>query len=455
MLDYLESLVGQFKGFGECRWEERKQLSLTIEDGIVKKLGSNYYEGAFLRIKGKEGWISSSVVGRHKRDIERIWREMLSCVRPQALHISFTPLRERKILSLEEDPEKVSIEEKKELLKNLESYAKKESHYITHTHLSYFEEKIRKGVVNSLGTKVEEVISRITVKILVVAQAHGETQASIESRAWTGGFEIMRNLKPEDFSIPPVQRAIELLRASPPPSGVFPVIVSPQVSGILAHEALGHNLEGDHIIHGQSLLKGKIGERIGSSFITLVDDPTYPGAYGSYFFDDEGIKGKKKILVKEGCICGFLHSLETAEILSQPPTGNARAENYHFPPLVRMSNTYFLPGQMQLEEMIEKLKQGILVEKVGRGGYVLPEKGEFMLNIDYSFWIERGRKKKLLKNLSLSGNTLETLHGVKGASSHFSLSGSGGTCGKEGQGVPVEDGGPYFLIEKMLVGGRV
>ena len=365
-----------------------------------------------------------------------------------------TPIREKRIHPFEEPLDKVGLEEKKGLLKKIEKIARKESEKIVHTRLSYTEEIVRRGVANSYGVKVEELIPRVGLRLMVVAEEGKERQASFETLAWTGGFEKMRNLSGEEFSLAPVKRAIELLRADSPPRGVFPAILSPEVTGILAHEALGHNLEGDHIINRQSLLQGKMGERIASPHVTLIDDPTYPSAYGSYFFDDEGSPARKKVLVREGKVVGLLHSLETALKLHSVPTGNARAQDYHHPPLVRMSNTYFLPGESSLEEMMDRMGEGILVEKVGRGGYVLPEKGDFMFNIDYSWKIEGGRKKKLLKNVSLAGNTLRTLYSVKEASSHFALSGSGGICGKEGQGVPVDDGGPYFWVEKILVGGR-
>ncbi len=204
-------------------------------------------------------------------------------------------------------------------------------------------------------------------------------------------------------------RAVELLTAENPPSGRFPVILAPSMVGLFTHEAVGHNAEADTVKSGNSILEGKIGKLIASPNVTMVDDPTFEGAYGSYVYDCEGTKAKKTVIIENGVLKSFLHNLETAHWFNVSPTGNARAENYSSPPIVRMSNTYMLPGKVKLEEILSSIKKGIFVEDVGFGGYVFPERGQFMFNANSSYLIENGRKTKLLKNVSLSGLTLEVL----------------------------------------------
>ena len=455
MIELFEKLVSEEKiNFGELRKEKRKTLSIVIEDGKIESVNSSFRSGVGMRVL-KNGWAFSSVASLEKEKIKEAWGNLVksvSFVPGNTKVFQHPPVREKKKLKMKEDFMNIKFDEKKRVLSKIENFPRSLSH-IVHTRLIYQEEWVSEAIVNSLGFMVEQEIPRLRVTLFVVAEKDGVRQSSYKSRAGTGGFEIVRNLD-ENFSLSTAKRAIELLDASSPPSGTFPVIISPEVSGLLAHEALGHNLEADHIIHGQSLLKGKLGERIASEHVTLIDDATYKGAYGSYPFDSEGVPSKRKILLKEGKILGFLHNLETSSIMGASPTGNGRAQNYHFPPLVRMSNTFFSGGEYSLEEMIGNLKEGIIAENVGSGGYVLPESGQFMFNIDSSWLVKNGKKKKLLRNVSLSGFTLETLLKIKAVSRKEKLSRSGGTCGKEGQGVPVDDGGPYMLVEGILVGGR-
>ncbi|MCD6219649.1 TldD/PmbA family protein [Candidatus Calescamantes bacterium] len=457
MLDLFEKLVSSSKiKFGEIRWEERKSLSVVIEDGKIESVNSVIQSGIAMRLLKKGGWSLASLTNGNKGSIEKLWRNLESTgelLPGNSRVFPLPPIKGKKKKEVKEDFREINFKEKREILKKLESATRKLKN-IVHTRLVYGESWVRESVVNSFGFRVEQELPRIRVFLTVVAEKNGIKQSSYKSRAALGGWEVVKELNEENFSLPVAKRAVELLDASPPPCGRFRVIVSPKVAGILAHEALGHNLEGDHIIHGKSLLKDKRGERIASEYVTLIDDATYPGAYGSYYFDSEGVPAQKKVLVKEGKVCNFLHSLETAALMDAYPTGNGRAQDYHYPPLVRMSNTLFSPGDCSVEELMERMWEGILIEELGSGGYVLPESGQFMFNIDSSWWVERGQKKKLLRNVSLSGFTLETLLKVKACSKEHTLSESGGTCGKEGQGVPVDDGGPFMLVDGMLVGGR-
>ncbi|NOZ64024.1 MAG: TldD/PmbA family protein [Caldiserica bacterium] len=457
MLDLFEELVSSSRiKFGEVRREEIHTLSVVIEDGRIESVNSAIRSGIAMRVLKKGGWSFASLTNGDKEQVKKIWKNLESTselVPGNSRIFPLSPVRAVKKPAVKEDFRRINFKEKSETLKNLEKVARKRKN-IVHTRLVYGESWLKETIINSLGFRVEQELPRVRVFLNVVAERNGLKQSSYKSRAALGGWEVIRELREENFSLPVAKRAVELLDAAPPPSGMFRVIISPQVAGILAHEALGHNLEGDHIIHGQSLLKDKTGERIGSECITLIDDATYPGAYGSYYFDSEGVPAQKKMLVKEGKVCGFLHSLETAALMDAYPTGNGRAQDYHHLPLVRMSNTLFSPGEYSVEELMDMMGEGILIEELGSGGYVSPESGQFMFNIDSSWWVEKGKKQKLLRNVSLSGFTLETLFKVKACSKAHTLSESGGTCGKEGQGVPVDDGGPFMFVEGMLVGGR-
>jgi len=448
--------------FSEIRIIESVSTAIQIQDGKASKLGSSNGLGAGIRVLKNGSWGFISCENLSQKDsitsaiknaetlatsTDKKWKEKRDIAKIKPIHdvVSF---------KARIDPREVSFKEKMDRISELEAKAKEYSADIVNTILNYADSYLKEIIVNSAGTYVEQEKILTRVSLFVTAYKNGVRQSSRQSIAGTKGFEIIEKLTPENFSEKVSSRAIKLLTAENPPSGKFPVILSPAIVGLFTHEAVGHNAEADAVKGGNSIFQGKIGKQIASSVVSMADDPTFENAYGSYAYDSEGTKSKKTIIIENGVLKSFLHNLETAHFFGVLPTGNARADGYSSSPIVRMSNTYMLPGNSTVEEMISKVKKGIFVEDVGFGGYVFPERGQFMFNANSSYLIEDGKKTKLLKNVSLVGLTLETLLNVEEVSKEFVLSDEGGTCGKSGQGVPVDDGGPYIRIKEMLVGGR-
>lgn len=459
LLDLCTSLDADFT---EIRIVDSFTTTIQIQDGRAVKLSSSASLGAGIRVLKDGGWGFASCENLAGKDSlystaknalalvvssDKKWREKREVAKTKLFQDIVTP-------KVEIDPRKVPFKEKMQKLSELEIRAKEYSPHIVNTVLNYVDSYVKETVSNSFGTYVENGQIRTRASLAVTANKRSVRQTARKYAAGSKGFEIIEELTPENFSNKAASQVVELLGADNPPSGRLPVILAPEIVGVFVHEAVGHNAEADAVKSGSSILEGKIGKLIGSPKVSIADDPTFKDAYGSYSYDSEGTKTKKTMIVENGVLKNFLHNLETAQFFNVSPSGNARAAGYSSPPLVRMSNTYMLPGEKRLDEILSTMKKGIFVQDLGFGGYVFPERGQFMFNANSSYLIENGKKTKLLKNVSLAGLTLEVLKNIGEVSSEFSVSGNGGTCGKSGQGVPVDDGGPYVKVKDMLVGGR-
>jgi TldD protein len=308
-------------------------------------------------------------------------------------------------------------------------------------------------VASSRGTAAVRWGRRMTASLMVVvSDGKRGIQRWSERVGRTGGEDLLSGLHPDEFSRRAAERALAVLRARPAPGGTFPVILDPETGGVFVHECLGHNAEADLVLSGQSLLDGKMGGRLASRQVTVVDDPTVPGAFGSYAFDSEGTPAERTEVISRGVLKNYLHSLETAARMKARPNGHGRSDGYSSPPIVRMSNTYFAPGESSLDDMISGVHRGLLLEH-GSSGHVLSEKGHYTVRAGCGRLIRNGKLGELVRDVSISGLVLESLRDIDAVSTDFRLS-SPGYCGKDGQDVPVDDGGAYVRLKKVVVGGR-
>lgn len=299
---------------------------------------------------------------------------------------------------------------------------------------------------NSQGAFISQFYPRSMLVASATAKSEFVISAS-ERNAGLLGLEVMKGQ--DDIVERAVKNAVRLLNSEKSPNGKFKVIVDPKMAGVLAHEAVGHACEADEVINDRSVLKGRIGERIGVEDVTIVDDATLPRAFGSYGYDWEGVPAGRSVLVEDGILVGYMHSRETAAELGVKSTGNSRAEDASNFPLVRMSNTFFEAGDWKLDEMMEGMN-GIYVHGM-KGGVTDPVSGFFQFAAEYGELIENGERTKLLRDITISGNFLEALKKVDAVGNDFDL-GTPGFCGKAGQSVPVSDGGPHLRIKEVLLG---
>ena len=304
---------------------------------------------------------------------------------------------------------------------------------------------------NSEGSYIDQ--ERVDVNMRLNAQARNgsDVQQYGISLGSVGDFGFVMNLQEEAEEV--AEKAVALLNAPEVNGGEYTVILDPILAGVFIHEAFGHLSEADHIYAEPRLQElMKPGKRFGGVHLNVKDGATVPSPTlrGSYAYDDEGVQGQETDLIKEGILVGRLHSRETAAKLGERPTGNARALNYRFAPIVRMTNTFIVPGESTVSDLFSGVKDGLYV-KNWYGGMTSMEM--FTFSAGETYRVRNGEIAELCRPVMLSGNVFTTLHNIDGIA-HDLLMNEGGGCGKGGQSpLPVSNGSPHIRIQNCLIGG--
>jgi len=446
--------------FADVRLQESEGTSILVQDGRADKVSASKRHGAGLRVLVDGAWGFATTNRLEKRTLLAALEQAVSLARGSKEYVAdpgavaqVPPTCGEEHTSIKKDPRRVSIREKAAKIRQFEESALKAAgQKIVNSVLSYGDSVVQEIIANTSGTLVERHTVRTSVSATMTALEGELRQTDHERKAQISGFELLEEISPEEFSIRAAHKATQLLSAKPAPAGSFPVVFHPSITGLLVHEALGHNAEADHVWTGESILEGKLGEKIASALVTIVDDPTISNSYGSYKYDSEGTPSQRCILIEKGVLKGFLHSLETASKFGTSPNGSARAQNYAYCPVVRMSNTFMEPGPAAFEEIVKPIERGIFLDH-GQWGYVFVERGQYTCHAGSGRMIEHGRLGEPLRDVSVAGLTLETLKDIEAISSDFEMD-MPGHCGKAGQGVPVNTGGPYVRVKSLIVGGQ-
>jgi TldD protein len=301
--------------------------------------------------------------------------------------------------------------------------------------------------INNEGSCIEQGKLYLWLGITATAKEQDVFTHSREAIGSTRGYEALDGDAPSNIGETVAKRAIQQLKAKAPRGGTFPTILGPNVVGTFVHEAFGHLAEADLALSG-SVLSDKLGKRVASNVVTFYDDGTIDGAFGSFKYDDEGVPAQKTLLVKNGVVAGLMHNRETARKFDAKPTGNARAEDFRVEPIIRMRNTFIEPRDHSFEELLEDIKFGYYLKSY-RGGQANFD-GTFQVGVQEAFEIAKGEIGEPLRNVSISGNTLETLLKIDAVGKEFEL--WPGVCGK-GQSAFVSDGGAHTRVGEVLVGG--
>jgi len=316
--------------------------------------------------------------------------------------------------------------------------------------VSYGDSIIEKVFVNNEGCELYQKYPQIRIFIQPIVKEGNVVDFDYFTKSGQYGFELIENLTEEELR-GVVNDSIELLNAKQPPSGKFSVILDPDMAGLVAHESFGHGLEADQVIRKRSYLEKLYNKQVASDLVNISDSPVEKRARGSFFFDDDGIKSEKSILVKDGILINFLHDRYTASALNMKPRGNGRREAYNFKLFVRMTNTFFEPKDWKLDEMIHELNNGIILEK-GFFGMEDPLGGGMQVTSKKGYMIKNGEKSQILKAITLSGPVLDLLKSID-AVSKGPVELRGGTCGKGYEDyVPVTSGGVYIKVKEAVVG---
>ncbi|MDQ1275710.1 MAG: TldD protein [Euryarchaeota archaeon] len=436
--------------FYDCRVIEGSSTSVVLDNGKIEEISRNFTKGAGIRALCGGSWGYTAVEGdiNLKRGVDAastLAFSMNASTPKEDVELAAVGSPEVKNLpEIRIDPRDIAIEEKVSLLKSIEEHAKLEG--VHSTKVMYLESEFKVEYRNSEGLECEYELLNVGFAVSAVASENGVYQAGRESR-FGYGYELFEKEIVLELAGKAGKTALELLKAKTPKGGEMPVVLDQELAGVFAHEAVGHASEADLVLEGDSILENRIGEQIASPLITIIDDPTLH-EFGYYPFDAEGSESKRTEIIKDGIFNSYLHSRETAAKLGGTP-GNCRAQGYSMP-VVRMSNTFIDNGDSRFEEMLEEVQNGMYL--IGsRGGQVNTGEGIFQFNAEKGYLVKNGELTGLVRDVSLSGKTLEILNHVTLVGNDLKM--TAGRCGKAGQLVPVSDGSPHIAISKALVGG--
>jgi TldD protein len=307
-------------------------------------------------------------------------------------------------------------------------------------------------VYSSNGDAVSDVQPLTVMQISCIAAAESDRQIGIKGGGGRVGIEFFDTKPPEYFAREAARQAILLLGAADAPAGPMPVVLGPGWPGILLHEAVGHGLEADFNRKKLSAFSGRIGERVASELCTVVDDGTLPHRRGSLNLDDEGNPTGRTVLIENGVLRGYMQDTLSAELTRSAPTGNGRRESYACIPMPRMTNTFMLPGTSTNLEIIRSVHRGLYAVNFG-GGQVDITSGKFVFSASEAYLIEGGRITAPVKGATLIGNGPDVLTRVSMVGNDLEFDEGIGTCGKDGQNVPVGVGTPTLRVDEITVGG--
>ena len=450
----VRSMQDQGAEFCDARYQSIDRTLIVMVDGGVRTIDNGRLEGVSIRsrINGSWGYVSTVDLG-NESVMDACMRSIVNAKHGTAKgkRIPDRKSNRSKVpAQVKIHPSKVPIEEKVGIIKDLDR-AQKIDERVVNVNSVYREEVKNNLLISSFGDSLqwEEVRARLFAQ--PVAHEGERTEYYFDLIDGTKGFEMIKEADIMAFGKHAAEEAVKMLKAKKAPSGLQTVISDPMISGLLAHEVIGHASEADEVVKKRSFLSGVVGKQVASPLITMVDDGTIPGAHGSIPFDDEGTPSSRTTIIKDGVYQGYMHSLETAAEMGVKPTGNGRAQDFGHRVWVRMTNTYFEKGDSTLEEMLEGIKLGVLTDHM-ISGMEDPVAGGFEAKALRGFLIENGEVTDILRSFTLTGSALEILKTTDAVGKKVEF--DGGTCGKGIEDyVSVSSGGPYCRSKIVLGGG--
>jgi len=309
-------------------------------------------------------------------------------------------------------------------------------------------------VARADGTLAADVRPLIRLSVSVIAEHNGRRESGSAGGGGRMGLAYFDDERIAGYAREAVQAALTNLEARPAPAGEMTVVLGPGWPGVLLHEAVGHGLEGDFNRKGSSAFSGRIGQRVAAKGVTVLDDGTLADRRGSLNVDDEGHASQKNVLIEDGILRGYIQDAMNARLMGVRPTGNGRRESYAHVPMPRMTNTYMLGGDKDPQEIVASIKKGLYATNFG-GGQVDITSGKFVFSASEAYWVENGQILYPVKGATLIGSGPESLKKISMIGHDMRLDSGVGTCGKEGQSVPVGVGQPTLRIDGLTVGGTV
>lgn len=447
-----EKMEGKVE-YWDALFDSQSSCSIS-KDKVDEKISLPEIAGIQLR-SFKDGiWASASTYQMSETRLMELAKFLVRSRPKVADKVRLDELKPSKInvtMPVKKNPADISLESKLKDIRDFHKAARDLDKRIINVITRYSGSQIERIFVNSEGSSMRQEVTRTRLVIIAVARDNSTIRSDYEVLGGTKGYEVVDECDFNAVAKKTVDSSLELLKAKSPPSGVCPVVVDSSMAGLIAHESFGHGLEADQVIRQRSYLGELIGKQVASESTTIIDSSIVQGGHGSYIFDDEGVLSRENVLVEDGILQKFLTDRFSASALKCEPTASSRVESYLTKHFVRMSNTYFAPGDMTLEELLEPVKKGVMV--VGSSfGMEDPLGGGMQCTSRKGYAIEHGQIEAPLTEVSLSGSVLEVLKSIDGVGRNLEF--GPGTCGKGSEDyVPVGDGGPYLRIQKAIVSG--
>ena len=452
----LSNIMSHQVDYADLYFQYSRSESWGLEEGQVKSGAFSIDQGVGVRaISGEKTAFaySDEINLAALQQAANATKAIASIGAEQSANRIITP--EATSLYLPNDPiASLTAEAKVKLLERLEQFAKQADPRVTQVMASIGGEYEVVMVARSDGVMAADIRPLVRVSIQVIAEQNGRREQGTAGGGGRFDYSYFTDAVLQDYAAKAVHQALVNLDARPAPAGSMTVVLGSGWPGILLHEAIGHGLEGDFNRKGSSAFAGMIGEKVASKGITIVDDGTIADRRGSLSVDDEGNPTKNTVLIEDGILRNYIQDTLNARLMKQPTTGNGRRESYAHIPMPRMTNTYMLNGDKAPEEIIKSVKKGLYAANFG-GGQVDITSGKFVFSAAEAYMIEDGKITYPVKGATLIGNGPDVLTRVSMIGNDMALDSGVGTCGKEGQSVPVGVGQPTLKIDGLTVGGTV
>jgi TldD protein len=447
----LAEAVGRGGDLAELYVEKRQSTTLRLDDSRIDNVSSGRDDGAGVRVLAGER-ASYAYTNRLTEE------GLLEAARAARAGLDgpsgpvATDLRETRGPEhpVRQPPEEVGAARKADALRAADDAARSAGADVRQVSATYADVRQRVLVATTEGVRAHDDRTRVRFAVNVVAARDGVIATGYEAPGHSGGFELLEAYDPAELARSAARKATGMLDARPSPAGQLPVVLAPGTGGVLIHEACGHGLEADTLVKQASVYAGRAGDRFGSEDVTIVDDATDVGAWGSFGVDDEGTPAQRTVLFDGGILVGHLSDTRSAAKIGHAPTGNGRRQSYAHLPLVRMSNTYLLPGSEDPNDIVGAVGRGVYAATFA-GGEVNPANGNFVFGMAEAYMIEGGEIAYPIKGATLIGNGPEVLGVIDAIGSDFGR--KEGVCGKDGQSAPVTNGMATVLLGRMTVGG--
>ncbi len=456
--DVLERVLGAGLStgadFAEVFAEDRRSVGAVLDDGKVEELTSGRDRGAGIRVVVGEATGFAHTADLSERSLVETAQIAAAAARgaaPGQRVVALGSAGGRARPTVQVLPEDIDKAKKVELLATADEVARGEGSAITQVTARYHDSRRRILVANSDGLLAGDDQVKTMFSVGTVASGDTGMQTGRESVGHTVGFELFDRYEVAELARRAAQRALTKLSARPAPSGQMTVVIGSGGGGVMFHEACGHGLEADLVKKGASVFAGRVGEQVASPLVTLVDDGTMAGEWGEFAIDDEGHPATRNVLIQDGVLVDYMWDGVRARSEGRKSSGNGRRQSYQHLPMVRMTNTYLLAGDSDPDDIVADTPSGVYIAHLG-GGQVNTATGDFVFGMTEAYLIEDGRITEPLREGNLIGNGPSVLANIDAVGNDFAM-GPPGTCGKDGQGVPVGDGVPTLRAHGLTIGG--